>query len=500
MDVTRAPALPPEIDRAAYLAAGGIPEGAPVVRQPSGPPAVLHTVDAADDDRQRRAATMAMWPGLGLSAVHDPRVAALGTGRHPVLQLTEQSGGSGYGHDVSLLVLHAMRAYYPTLAAAIKLRRVLEGDVYPVSEDEGLEAELRERWDRVPVGYVEGPGTLRGGNVYLDTLAETADEYGMAAGEIVTDEAGTEVERLVVPNGRTLSMRQVPGSDQRRGGRRYELVQTDSRGQTRLGGALVQTLAFGTATETAWPDALASSLVRTTEAALRMYQSVNQAWWRFGDPSMLLGLEYDKEAVPETVLAPGTEDVEVPAELLLFKNTVEAVMNARRGGRVGDAYVATVGAKVRNEVLGDVDSTLMRYFREQASVYDAYLVPLSDVPVWLFPTVERASDGLGGSLSQNQAAIAATGAHKRNAKKRRLGKAVLDTMLLADGDASWAGRYEMEATEVNVLDEKLIEETRLAAAEAVAAEIANAVQLFEDDGTPRFTGEALAYLEEREVV
>ena len=444
---------------------------------------------------QRRKTAMLF--GTQLSAVQDPRVASLPSGQHPVLQLTEQAQASGLGHDVQMLVMHAMRRFYPTLDAAIKLRRVLEGDVYPVSDDEGLQEALRERWQQIPVGFVEGAGTLRGGNTYLDTLAEAADEYGMAAGEIVTDEQGTAVERLVVPNARTLSMQMIQGSDQRRGGRRYQLVQTDSRGQVPLGGPLVQTLAFRTASETTWPEPLAWSLVQTTEAVLRMYASVNQAWWRFGDPSMLLGLEYDKEATPEVSTV---GDVEVPTDLLLFKNTVEAVMNARRSGRVGDAYVAAVGAKVYNQVLGDVKATLMAYFEEQASTFDSYLVPLSDVPVWLFPTVKRGGDGLGGALSQNQAAIATTGAHKRNWKKRMLGKAVLDTVLVTDGDAKYASRYEMEATEVNVLDEKLIADVRLTNANAVAAEIENAVQLWNEDGTPRFEGDALAYLEELEVV
>lgn len=495
MDPLRAPALPPGIDRAAFLAAGGIPEGALIVPQRSGAPAVL--VRSGPEAGTPDAARRAMWPGLGLSAIHDPTVAQLPTSSHPVLQLTGQTGGSGYAHGVQLLVLHAMRRYYPTLAAAIKLRRVLEGEVYPVSEDEGLQTALRERWEGVAVGYVEGPGALRGGNLYLDTLAETADEYGLAAGEIVTDEAGTEVERLVVPNGRTLAMREVVGSRARRGGRRYQLVHNGDDGEQPLEGALVQTLAFGTATETAWPDALGASLLQTSEAVLRMYQSVNQAWWRFGDPSMLLGLEYDKEAEPATSSVGG---VEVPDELVLFKNTVESVMQARRSGQVGDAYVGTVGAKVVNEVLGDVDATLMRYFKDQASTFDAYLVPHSDVPVWLFPTVSRSGDGLGGALSQNQAAIATTGAHKRNRRRLALGKGVLDTMLLVDGDARQQSRYTMEATEVNVLDEKLIAETRQTVASAVATEIENAAQLYDEEGHRRFGGEAERYLEDLEVL
>ena len=496
LDVVRAPALPAGIDRAAYLAAGGIEPGAVIVPQQGRAPAVLVAANAgrtSEPERPRTSAYAALWGGAHLAAIADPRVAGVGGARHPVLQITEQMNGAGLAHDVQLLVLHAMRRYYPTLDAAIKLRRVLEGDVYPECDDEVLEDELRERWETIPVGYVDGPGSVTGGNAYLDALADGADEYGLAAGEIVLGEDGRP-ERLVVPCPRTLSMR--PTGDGVR--RRYELHHSTGARSERLQGALVQTLAFRATTEGPWPEALAWTLVATTETVLRMYGSVGAAWWRFGDPSLLLGLEYDKDADPDTTSVAG---VTVPSELLGFKNTVETVMQARRSGRVGDAYVATVGAKIQNQVLGDVDATLMRYFREQTSALDSLLVPLSDVPVWLFPSIQRTGDGLGGSLSQNQASIATTGAHKRNWKKRRLGKRALDAMLVADGDAALVSRYTMEATEVNILDEQLIAETRLTTANAVAAEIENAVQLFDDEtGAPRFQGEALGYLEDLEVL
>lgn len=452
----------------------------------------------AEGAARHRAELALSFGGTNLSSV-DPRVAGVAARRSGVLQITDRLGGElGLDHATRLLVLHAMRTYYPTLAAAIYLRRVLEGEVYPVSDDEGLQTALRERWEQVPVGYVEGAGTLRGGNTYLNTLASGADEYGLAVGEIVTDPAGRTVERLVVPNTRTLSHRRIPGTSG--AATRYELVQTDARGQEPLRGPLIQSLAFRPAHEGPWPEALASSIVQTSEVVLRMIESVNSGWWRFGDPSMLLGIEYGADvAVETTAVASGGERVEVPTDLLLMKNTVEAVMTARRSGRVGDAYVASQG-KLRNEVLGQVDATLMRYFTEQASTFDGWLVPLTDVPVWLFPTVERSGDGLGGALSQNQASIAATGAHQRNRRKVALGKAALDTVLLTEGEARHASRYEMEATEVNVLDEKLIAETRKAAADAVATEIENAAQLFDEEGGRRFAGDAERYLEDRDIL
>lgn len=464
----------------------------------------LFTPDPSPLTLERQAYFAAQTAGMALSSTRDPRIAGAGlAGDHAILRLTREMSGMGFEHRTQLTVLHAMRQFYPTLDAAIVFRRILEGDMMPMSDDEGLQRELQELWATVPVGYVDGAGQMRGGDEYADLLSDAADEYGYAAGEIQLDETGRGISRLVVPNARTLSLREVDGSRQAPGGTRYQLHQLQDGRDVALTGSLVQALAFRPSSESPWPLPMAWSLVQTTEAVLRMYQSLQQAWWRYGDPSMLLGIEYDPEFAEdlknERVAGPGGTSVEVPREVVRFKSAVEQIMAARRTGQVGDAYVATTG-KIVNEVLGEVEASMMRYFREHTGLFDAQVVAASSVPVWMFASIQRPGDGLGGSLSNNENAIAATAAHKRNAKRADIAIGVCDAHLIANGDARHLGKYWIEHSEVNIMDQKAIEETRKLAAEAAAAHIENAVELYDEDGNPRFKGEALRYLEDQEVV
>lgn len=419
--------------------------------------------------------------------------------QHPILTLTNRAYASGPRHDLQLVVFHAMRQYCPTLDAAIKNRRTLEGDAHVESEDEGLADALNEFVHDVPVGYIGGRATLRGLNTYANMMADNADEYGLSAGEILTDERGQEVTRLVVPNARTLSMRDDDSDGI------HELYQQSRTGLVRIDdAALVQTLSFSASSETPWPYPLAWSLVKSTEAVMRMFEAVINGWWRFGDPSLLNIIEYDADATPERVdVAAGPDShtsVEVPSAIIMLKESLEAVMAARRGGRVGDAYAYVDGGKLRSETLGSIDQTIMRYFTDHATLFDGHIIAQSRTPVWMYPSQKMRGEGLGSQLSQNEALVASVDARKRNRLKQRLMYEVIDTYLLLSGDAQHIGRYEIVFDEVSILDDKIEAEAIKTRAEAEAQIIENAVQLYDEAGARRFQGEADQYLTDHEVL
>jgi hypothetical protein len=452
--------------------------------------------------------------GVRLSSL-DPLVASSGgVYRHPVLQLTERMRGEGLLHDVQLLVFEAMREYSPTLNAAIRNRRTLEGTLYAESEDEGLAAALNEFIAGVRVGYLAGRATLRGLNTYLNMLAENSDEYGLGVGEIQTDRAGRTLERLVVPHARTLFTRALyrseegPGATGRAEVEAYGLFQRQERAAERRIDTepFVQVTTFSYSARSAWPAPLAWGLAKSTEAVLRMYESVINGWWRFGDPSLLLGIEYTAEEGPPAMtsepLAEGSsETVEVPQDLVMFRGSIEAIMHARRKGMVGDAYVyTTAGGRVINQVLGAVDATLMRYFTEQQSVFDSHIVAASRTPVWMYPSViPGRSGGLGGEQAAQENLLAAIDARKRNEEKVRLAYEVCDAFLLLSGDARFTGRYLLETDVVNILDDEAEARARLRRAEAEAAIIENVVQAWDEEGNRRFAGEAEQYLIREEI-
>lgn len=454
---------------------------------------------ARNDDARRHAlyALYGMGQQLSSAGIAGDPVDVL---RHPILTLTSRTYAAGPRHDLQLAVFHAMRQYCPTLDAAIKNRRTLEGDAHIESDDEGLAEALNEFVQEVPVGYIGGGATLRGLNTYANVMADNADEYGLSAGEMLTDEQGREILRLVVPNARTLALRDEDGDGI------HELYQTQ-RGQMRRidDAALVQTLSFTASAEAPWPYPLAWSLVKSTEAVMRMFEAVINGWWRFGDPSLLNIIEYDADATPERMEVPAgpgsAARVEVPNAIITLKESLEAVMAARRGGRVGDAYAYVDGGRLRSETLGSIDQTITRYFVDHASIFDGHIIAQSRTPVWMYPSQQMRGEGLGSQLSQNEALVASVDARKRNRAKERLMKDVIDTMLLLEGDAQYIGRYEIAFDEVSILDDKVEAEAMKTRAEAEAQIIENAVQLYDDEtGARRFQGEAEQYLVDHEIL
>src|SRR5690606_2568127 len=126
------------------------------------------------------------------------------------------------------------------------------------------------------------------------------------------------------------------------------------RGSRRIDDSpLVQTLTFSATSEHPWPVPLAWPLVKTTEAVLRMYESVINGWWQFGDPSLAVRFNYDKDASPATTTAiQYGKGADVPVEVLMLKEGLEAVMAARRQGKVGHVYGWSTGGSVEIDPLG----------------------------------------------------------------------------------------------------------------------------------------------------
>lgn len=442
--------------------------------------------------------------GEALSHTDDPNVAGYTQSADPIQQLVRRMSGRGLTHDIQLLTYHLMRRYSPTLNNVIRICRSLEGDVIIRSEDEGLQRALTEWVNSVKVGYLAGSAAHTGLDSYLNVMASAADEYGLSAGEMYLGEEGRGVRRLVTPNPRTLSTsdRNNDGLD--------ELYQSQARqrGQGRRQKRIddketVQTLAFRPTANGPWPQPLAWAAIQSTEAVMRMYDSVLNGWWRFGDPSLITTMEYDSDASPDTVRIPGAapdgSDIEVPAALLMLKDSLKQVMQARRRGEVGDAYGYSDGGDVKTETLGEVDSTLMQYFREHASVFDAHVVSAAPLPAFLFPHIEQSGDGLGSSRSQSIASIAASETMSRNARKRDLAKEILNTELTLRGDSQFVGEFIVDFEGVDILDDKIRAEAAKDEADATATRIQNAVQLYTEDGDRRFSGEAERQLEEEGV-
>lgn len=430
--------------------------------------------------------------GLMTSAPTAGTIQHSTSGNHPILQITRHRYGHGHLKDLQLAVYHAMRRYVPTLDTAIDNRRMLEGDLQVESDDEGLQDAIETFIERVPVGYID-EAPQRGLDTYLDLLSDRADEYGLAAGEIRVD--GSNIERLVVPNSRTLSLRDGDGDGldelyqsqtRRSGGRADRRIDDNER---------VDTLTFTQPTEGGWPRPLAWSLVTTTEAVLRMYEAVVNGWYRFGDPSMLFTEEYDLDAQPDTVDEGSNQ---VPATTKSLASQIKNVMVKRKNGRTADAFHAVQGAEVSAEVLGNVDDTLMQYFEEHQSVYGGMVVSAAKVPRWMHPELQLSGDGLNSSRAENENSLAAEAAKKRDRRRVVIAGDIIDEWLTLNGDARFTDRYSLSWDRQSLANRKLEAEARLTEAQADAQIMKTANVLF-SDGERRFDGDHEQYLEDKDV-
>lgn len=456
---------------------------------------------------QQMQAAKALGQQLSSSEDDSNQIARLdpasGYGFDAIQRLVQQMPGHGLQHRVQLLTFHLMRKYSPTLHHAIWMCRWLEGDMAVESEDDALQDELTEWIETVDVGYFAEHGAMTGLDTYLNLMASATDEYGLAVGEMIPNDEATAIERLVVPNVRT-----VTASD-RDGDGLYELYQSQTvnlrdgarRQLQRVDDSpMTQTLTFRPSSEDVWPEPMAWAAVQSTEVVMRMYQSVLNGWHRHGDPTLLNKIEFDTDSDMEMVRLPGAAadggDMEVPQALFVLADRLNEAAKARRRGEVKDANIYVDGGSLTSETLGDVDSTLLKYFRDHASVFDGHIISAAPLPSFLFPHIDGGGDGIGSSRSQSMASIAAAATERRNRKKRAMAREVIDMHLILSGRSDAVGQYSIQTDSVDVMDDKLRAEAAKMQQQADEGRISNIVQLYNEAGERRFQGEAARMLEE----
>lgn len=425
----------------------------------------------------------------------------LGATTSPILQITRTRHEDRASVEQLLKEYHAARRHNPTLDAVIRNRRTLEGDLVIESEDENLQAFLRDIAENVLVGGLAGRSSLKGIDTYLRMVSDSADEYGLGVGEMIIQEQGQAIERLFVCDARTLSTQ-----DRERSGI-HQLFVHKKDGKRRIDDLpTVQVLSFSYSTDGPWPAPLAWSALQMVETILRMGESAANEYWRFGTKTLHTVQEYEPEAAAEIdsqARASGddegtnTTQIEVPLSLYLVKEGMADVFAALRSGRAADLFSFIAGGKMRTEVLGGTDIGIMDKLREHWSLFDGVLVALSETPVFMYPHLMQSGEGLGSERARVQILLSIASAVRRNGIRGRIAREVLDMALVLAGDARQLGRYNLRFESAAILDKKYEAEARKIEAEAESVQIENTAQKYDEGGTRRFAGEAERELEEK---
>ena len=401
-------------------------------------------------------------------------------GKHPVLQLTSNLPGAGIGHDLQLALFHALRESIPDLDRSIGLRREIEGEIVVEAEDDATQDLIDDFAGTVPVGFIDGQTPVTGVNAYVDLLADFSDEYGLGLGQRLLAENQDGIERLLVPDTRTFFIQRLKGRPA--ASPRYGIYQRLPDGQEqRVDGPRVDMLAFRPPAEGHWPAPMMWGCDFMGELFLRIFTSMVNAYWRYGDPSQLFQIAFDPEAE-----GTNTDQSGMPQLVDKLQSLVDQAMQARLRGEVADVHFGVVGGEVKREVLGDPGESLADYVAEHYTVIVSQIIGKANVPSFLFPGLDLPGGGIGAERYQTEARLCSGAAGRRRTKKEKIARAVIDEHLVLSGNARAVGRYQLRTEAASIEDEKLEEETRQAGANADSAiienaEILNAMNAFEDE-------------------
>lgn len=408
----------------------------------------------------------------------------------PLIRLARRLPGFGVEHALKLYTYELLRATIPALHTSISKRRFLEGVVLPVSDDPGLQRELRQFARTVPVGDTFGTLGARGVNVYADALAENADAYGLGFGEIVVGEGG--VERLALPHPRTFEYRREEGADVEGGPVRWghRLYQNADGHSNPVDSPFVNVLALSPAPGTPWGRPLAWGMESTAEIILRMLAAVNDLWFRSGSPSEIFSIEPNDSTTSSPPSA-----TELQQALDKLQGYVSQAMQARASGHPANVFFSYGKGKVNRDTLGDnlITKSLAPYLRTHYTTIAGQLIANADVPAFLYPAGIIPAEGLGGELPARQTQLANSAAVNRNVSKLTVTRTVLDTHLATTGASRFQSGYRLSVVYPSLSDPKDTEDARERRENANQTAILNASALL-DLGAFETEEEAFAYL------
>lgn len=381
-------------------------------------------------------------------------------------------------HRSRLELNHIVRAFIPDVQTALIGRRAIEGELTIHSDDEGLQTELREFARTIKVGYIEGAGCPVGLNLYLDCLADSVDEYGLAVGEKMFN--GRQLERLVTPDMRTFSI----DKDYSTG--RVRLVQDQNGKLVPIESGTVHTMTFKHSNSSYWPPALIWGAEYASEAVLRLIISLNTIWLKAGDPPMLYSIEYDADAKiqTETVQRPDGQLVQVDVNLRHLAKAIQDVKAARRRGIMAEIIMSVGGGTIKAEpVFGNPTTAgLVKEAEPHYRILSGQIAQLAEVPSWLFASGSNKSEGIGSNRSNQEASIAFAGAERRRPKIEPVAKDILNTFLLTQRAQRSLNNFRFEWTAPSIINEKLIEETRAQRATADSTFVRTSYEAFNPEG------------------
>lgn len=186
-------------------------------------------------------------------------------------------------------VWRAIRQAIPLLDAIISKMSILNGQIYIECNDKGIENEINYFIQNVKIKNTidESIQNRKGLNQYLIEMSDMALEQGFSLGEIVTDKRKKEIESLKINDSMKFDWRKQYNGD-------YKLYSINIGSVNEEIKPSFYKQLFGYDIRAQQYLGLFWNIESIARIILRIWNSTELIWWRFGDPSMFIEIKAGK--------------------------------------------------------------------------------------------------------------------------------------------------------------------------------------------------------------
>jgi hypothetical protein len=340
-----------------------------------------------------------------------------------------------------------LRYNIPVIDRAIKALTLMNGTLKVYASNDRKQRFIDEFFLNVPVRNADSLGGIQnyGVNEYLSQISNMSLEQGFAIGEMIRDIRGKNINRIQVPDALSFTFRTEPGG-------KRTLWQSQFMGAKQIiPDDFIQSLAYddrgGEYYSLLW------NLEVTSDVLLRIWQSVEKDWVRFGDKSILALIGAEGSA--------DIEDDDIKKAATGIIKGMKAIFAARQLGKAKDHYQQLPkGVKVEQQIVGEPSggTAVKREFAETNRAFMEQLTVVTGLPGWMlnqnWSTTER--------LSSNQLKQILHEAAQRQTKLLPLARKAVRNWLDLQGKVAWleGEDYWFEWDNVDIDDSKGQAETR----------------------------------------
>jgi SPP1 gp7 family putative phage head morphogenesis protein len=320
----------------------------------------------------------------------------------------------------------------PIFGAAIERLVTLDGVPIVTGNNEKLVEEIREWIQHVPVNgtALDGSPFQAGLQSFHQGITREAFEQGFGVGEFITDARRSDIVGLRVADSKFIKFSR-DGDNLRL----YQKADNDLIERELSTGNLVY-FAIGTENQNPYGSPIFRGCETVSKIMATVYNSTQNAWERFGDPSFNVTYKTSKK-----------DGVDLEARRVAIANDLNTAVRAKREGKSADFVRAIdLNSEITVEIIGADGQLLEMEIPMRQIIQD--ICGKTGLPSWMlgysFSTTERRANF--------EAEMVLSDVSVRQAAKQPHFERLITTMLRLRGRTWKSGDWKLEWQQVNLHD------------------------------------------------